>query len=497
MMAGGAVQQNGIFSTPHHHSQQPHMESDPPDSRKRPLETPTEASSTKRTNTGAEEGEYFLKVLIPSYAAGSIIGKGGQTIVQLQKETGATIKLSKSKDFYPGTTERVCLIQGTVEALNSVHDFIAEKVREMPQSSQKSEPVSILQPQTTVNPDRVKQAKLIVPNSTAGLIIGKGGATVKAVMEQSGAWVQLSQKPEGINLQERVVTISGEPEQNRKAVEIIVQKIQEDPQSSSCLNISYSNITGPVANSNPTGSPYANSTEVMPAAAAAAAATASSLLGQAGLAGVGAFPTTMSSLSGNDLLAITSALNTLASYGYNTNSLGLGLNPAAASGVLAAVAANANPAAAAAANLLASYASDASTSAAHPAASLGGFSLGSLAAATGATNGYLSAASPLVASSLLATEKLAEGAKEVVEIAVPENLVGAILGKGGKTLVEYQELTGARIQISKKGEFIPGTRNRKVTITGSQAATQAAQYLISQRITYEQGVRATNPQKVG
>ncbi|KAM3616735.1 RNA-binding protein Nova-2 isoform X2 [Chaetodon auriga] len=496
MMAGGAVQQNGIFSNPHHHNQQPHMESDPPDSRKRPLETPTEASSTKRTNTG-EEGEYFLKVLIPSYAAGSIIGKGGQTIVQLQKETGATIKLSKSKDFYPGTTERVCLIQGTVEALNGVHDFIAEKVREMPQSTQKTEPVSILQPQTTVNPDRVKQAKLIVPNSTAGLIIGKGGATVKAVMEQSGAWVQLSQKPEGINLQERVVTISGEPEQNRKAVEIIVQKIQEDPQSSSCLNISYSNITGPVANSNPTGSPYANSTEVMPAAAAAAAATASSLLGQASLAGVGAFPTTMSSLSGNDLLAITSALNTLASYGYNTNSLGLGLNPAAASGVLAAVAANANPAAAAAANLLASYASDASTSAAHPAAGLGGFSLGSLAAATGATNGYLSAASPLVASSLLATEKLAEGAKEVVEIAVPENLVGAILGKGGKTLVEYQELTGARIQISKKGEFIPGTRNRKVTITGSQAATQAAQYLISQRITYEQGVRATNPQKVG
>ncbi|XP_031428482.1 RNA-binding protein Nova-1 isoform X2 [Clupea harengus] len=440
-----------------------------------------------------EEGEYFLKVLIPSYAAGSIIGKGGQTIVQLQKETGATIKLSKSKDFYPGTTERVCLIQGTVEALNGVHNFIAEKVREMPQNAQKPEPVSILQPQTTVNPDRVKQAKLIVPNSTAGLIIGKGGATVKAVMEQSGAWVQLSQKPEGINLQERVVTVSGEPEQNRKAVEIIVQKIQEDPQSSSCLNISYSNVTGPVANSNPTGSPYANTADVLPNAAAAA--TASTLLGQASLAGMGGFPTTMSSFSGNDLLAITSALNTLASYGYNTNTLGLGLNPAAASGVLAAVAASANPAAAAAANLLASYASEASGG--HPPPSLGGFSLGSLAAATGASNGYLNASSPLVASSLLGTEKLTEGGKEVVEIAVPENLVGAILGKGGKTLVEYQELTGARIQISKKGEFIPGTRNRKVTITGSPAATQAAQYLISQRITYEQGVRATNPQKVG
>lgn len=63
---------------------------------------------------------------------------------------------------FAGTTERVCLIQGTVEALNGVHDFIAEKVREMPQSTQKTEPVSILQPQTTVNPDRVKQVSLTV-----------------------------------------------------------------------------------------------------------------------------------------------------------------------------------------------------------------------------------------------------------------------------------------------------------------------------------------------
>uniref|UniRef100_A0A2K6RYP1 K Homology domain-containing protein n=1 Tax=Saimiri boliviensis boliviensis TaxID=39432 RepID=A0A2K6RYP1_SAIBB len=127
-----------------------------PDSRKRPLETPPEVVCTKRSNTG-EEGEYFLKVLIPSYAAGSIIGKGGQTIVQLQKETGATIKLSKSKDFYPGTTERVCLVQGTAEALNAVHSFIAEKVREIPQAMTKPEVVNILQPQTTMNPDRAKQ----------------------------------------------------------------------------------------------------------------------------------------------------------------------------------------------------------------------------------------------------------------------------------------------------------------------------------------------------
>ncbi|TDH04570.1 hypothetical protein EPR50_G00134110 [Perca flavescens] len=57
MMAGGvgaAVDHNGIYSNPNLHSlQQPLMEAENPDSRKRPLETPAEeAGCTKRTNTG-------------------------------------------------------------------------------------------------------------------------------------------------------------------------------------------------------------------------------------------------------------------------------------------------------------------------------------------------------------------------------------------------------------------------------------------------------------
>jgi RNA-binding protein Nova len=46
---------------------------------------------------------YHFKILIPSTAAGAIIGKGGETIAQLQKDAGARIKMSKANDFYPGT----------------------------------------------------------------------------------------------------------------------------------------------------------------------------------------------------------------------------------------------------------------------------------------------------------------------------------------------------------------------------------------------------------
>lgn len=43
-----------------------------------------------------------LKILVPSIAAGAIIGKGGETIAQVQKEAGARVKMSKANDFYPG-----------------------------------------------------------------------------------------------------------------------------------------------------------------------------------------------------------------------------------------------------------------------------------------------------------------------------------------------------------------------------------------------------------
>ena len=39
---------------------------------------------------------------MPSVAAGAIIGKGGETIAQIQKDAGARVKMSKANDFYPG-----------------------------------------------------------------------------------------------------------------------------------------------------------------------------------------------------------------------------------------------------------------------------------------------------------------------------------------------------------------------------------------------------------
>lgn len=53
-------------------------------------------------STGETATTYHFKTLVPSVAAGAIIGKGGETIASLQKDAGARVKMSKSHDFYPG-----------------------------------------------------------------------------------------------------------------------------------------------------------------------------------------------------------------------------------------------------------------------------------------------------------------------------------------------------------------------------------------------------------
>jgi len=75
------------------------------------------------------------------------------------------------------------------------------------------------------------------------------------------------------------------------------------------------------------------------------------------------------------------------------------------------------------------------------------------------------------------------------EIQVEEKLVGAVLGPSGRHIVEIQQYSGASVQISKKGVYAPGTRNRLVTIKGTQRGIESAAYLIQQKIQEEEEKR--------
>ncbi|XP_023317919.1 RNA-binding protein Nova-1 isoform X6 [Trichogramma pretiosum] len=553
------------------------------DSRKRPLDCDAENGSTKRSHYGTDsnivfkkmrrfltgDGTYHLKVLVPGVAAGAIIGKGGETIAQLQKDTGARVKMSKSHDFYPGTTERVCLITGNVEAIMSVMEFIMEKIREKPDLTTKT---SVDFESGKATAERDKQVKILVPNSTAGMIIGKAGNYIKQIKEESGSYVQISQKAKDVSLQERCITVIGEKENNRNALLMILAKVADDPQSGTCLNVSYADVSGPVANYNPTGSPYAQTpatTPTYPTAAAAAAAglntgianPAVSLLNGAGLSlnlnlgaaltAAGQQPTTtasqllehiklsLHSTGFNEPAAteILTAVATLVKY----NVLGMGLGGMPSVSYLSAAAANnaalesAQSAAAAAAQAAANVANGTSSNggvfgpigtvpnlgsssptpratldryepfdpfrqnsnAAAAAAAAAAINLNNNSFGLGTNQLSLVSKSPSgqaavdAAAASAAAAAAAAGIKEgKKDIKIAEVIVGAILGPGGRNLVKIQHLSGANIQISKKGVFAPGTRDRIVTITGYPDAIRTANYLIDHQISEEEAKRA-------
>ncbi|CAL1286901.1 unnamed protein product [Larinioides sclopetarius] len=569
-------------------------ESEFDDSRKRPLDSELDKDSTKRSHQGGANGTYHFKILIPSVAAGAIIGKGGETIAQLQKEAGARVKMSKATDFYPGTTERVCLITGSIEGIEHIHDFIMEKIKERPDPNAKMA-IDFDHKQPA---EREKQVKILVPNSTAGMIMGKGGSYIKQIKEESGAYVQISQKSKDYALAERCITVIGEMDCNRKACHMILMKIMEDPQSGSCLNVSYADVTGPVPNFNPTGSPFANPDSVPNGAVKNSNTSYSSnsslnslsptvtnsfqsprtdTNAMPGIAPFSEMGINVPNIHPNDaaqaiesiklvlrgngyseqaVADISAAMSTLASYGI----LGLdinGVNEPVVSGMRMPNSAITNCSmpptgmtsmgmytSASAVTGMEAVSNSVATSGSMAAGSnmfnpvgnygngMPGLGLGqgftsptssrsndrffvqdgtavfepfqrtsptlaspSAAALPVNNNSFglgtgLSSGTPTFRKSSSTDRPSSLEVSKKTEIGVAENIVGAILGPCGKSLVEIQRCSGANIQISKKGIYTPGTRNRIVTITGHPKAVDTAHYLIERQVAAEEAERA-------
>lgn len=386
--------------------------------------------------------------------------------------------------------------------------------------------------------EREKQIKVIVPNSTAGMIIGKGGSFIKQLKDESGAFIQISQKSKETTLPERVVTIIGDPNNNRKAIEMIICKILEDPQSSSCLNISYGEIQGLVANPHPTGSPYA---PVIPNGASASGGSpapgappiinvhsdqkptmpsphikqttnvlsaASGLSGAASVSG-GALATSVGAISSNPFSlnagsgrSLDLSINTvpgwptadptlmsqylqqicvpLRSHGFtdiNVDEIVRSIRCLAKHGILTLDTNTTKPAKSPPPAI---WNQDSSVPEINRAISP-------------STNSDLlrlqTQAGMNVNSYGLVTGNQTE---DVVDMEVQENVIGAVIGPAGRSIVELQQFSGARIQVSKKGAFSPGTRNRIVTISGSHQAVATAKYLIEKRIQEEDESRLTS-----
>nr|GEV45627.1 far upstream element-binding protein 2 [Tanacetum cinerariifolium] len=162
---------------------------------------------------------------IPNGRVGVIIGKGGETIKYLQAQSGAKIQVTRDMDADPNSQTRGVELTGSSESIAKAEEMIRDVLAEAEAGG--SGVVSRRLPGQQGGAD---QFSMQVPNNKVGLIIGKGGETIKSMQASTGARIQVIplHLPPGDTRTERTVQIDGSSEQIEAAKQLLNEVISEN-----------------------------------------------------------------------------------------------------------------------------------------------------------------------------------------------------------------------------------------------------------------------------
>jgi len=157
-----------------------------------------------------------MRLWLPNVHVGTVIGKGGAKIQSIRELSACKVSISEN---VPGAAERLMSVTGIPQCINSATELMLDALEE----AQKSDPAA----DATV--EMQHSLKLVMSNNQAGGIIGKGGASIKAMREESGAAIKVEAPGSG-GPQERVVVLSGTKASVVKANLLVMLKLAEMPE---------------------------------------------------------------------------------------------------------------------------------------------------------------------------------------------------------------------------------------------------------------------------
>lgn len=148
-----------------------------------------------------------LGCLIPNRLAGKIIGKAGATAKQLKQTHHVNLTCKPAN----GPDRRVHLTTNNIENL---FPFMADMATLLMEEMQGI--VGLQEGESEI--------RILIPDHKAGIIIGKGGQTVKDIRQQTGTKIKLNSNccP---NSNERVCIIGGSPDEISNCVREIMNRV--------------------------------------------------------------------------------------------------------------------------------------------------------------------------------------------------------------------------------------------------------------------------------
>ncbi|OQV21147.1 putative Far upstream element-binding protein 3 [Hypsibius exemplaris] len=175
---------------------------------------------------GDRGGQVQEQIRVPRQSVGVIIGKGGETIRDIQSETGARIQFVDLHSDNPNETEKTCLISGRPPQVQEAKRMVEGLLANSAQMAQQK--LMMGAPQMHQKPRFECEEVFKVPAARTGVVIGKGGETIRMICERSGAKVELDRNhPQTAD--DRIFHIRGSRECVEAAKQIITEKIAEQP----------------------------------------------------------------------------------------------------------------------------------------------------------------------------------------------------------------------------------------------------------------------------
>lgn len=155
-----------------------------------------------------------LRILVQTDMVGAIIGRSGSTIKSITQETKARIDVHRKEG--PDQLEKVITITGAPDNCSEACYRIIEIIQ-----NEKSAKYDGHSPN-----NRDITLKMLAPNNLIARLIGRGGVTIKRMMEQTSTKISISMNNITESTGEHTITVIGRLEQVLEAEKLISSKLR-------------------------------------------------------------------------------------------------------------------------------------------------------------------------------------------------------------------------------------------------------------------------------
>ncbi len=196
----------------------------PPGDRSRDATTTARASSHQ---PALRDGEDSMQIMVPDRTVGLIIGRGGETIRDLQERSGCHVNIVGEQKSVNGL--RPVNLIGSREAAAKAKDLIMEIVESDSKSLANKDRAPVQRDPGrdgaySGGGDKINDS-IYVPSEAVGMIIGKGGETIKDIQSTTGCKVNVSPSS-GPGETEREIGLVGTRDAIERAKRAIEDKVE-------------------------------------------------------------------------------------------------------------------------------------------------------------------------------------------------------------------------------------------------------------------------------